>query len=406
MNDSSILTGPEFKQTQMAGDSAAVSNSVKKRQTHALNVQFTGTGSEYFRIWIVNLLLMMVTFGIYYPWAKVRRLRYFYGNTLVDDHPLDFHGDPKKMLKGFLLVGLLFGLYSASGHFSPTAGFIAFVIIMAIAPALLKSSMQFRLANTSWRGMRFRFSGSTPEAYKAVLPLLIPTLLMSATAIFIDIKTPDETSMKSYFIVFGIVMVVTLLTLPWLFWNLKKYQHNNYNLASLQTRFKATPQSFYQIFFKLFGTILLIAGVIGAVGYVFYKSGSGSGGMGGMGAMMLIAFLPLLLVILILICIKPYVLSQVQNLVWTQTGNSQMRFISKLGFKPLLWLTVKNWLLMAITLGLYYPFAAVALTRMRLQAVQVKTRIDPETLFSTLQNSQGDVAGDAAGDMFGLDIGM
>ena len=37
-------------------------------------VRFVGTGSEYFRIWIVNLLLTIVTLGIYSAWAKVRRL--------------------------------------------------------------------------------------------------------------------------------------------------------------------------------------------------------------------------------------------------------------------------------------------------------------------------------------------
>jgi Bacterial protein of unknown function (DUF898) len=42
---------------------------------HRLDVRFTGSGSEYFRIWIVNLLLMLVTLSLYYPWAKVRRLR-------------------------------------------------------------------------------------------------------------------------------------------------------------------------------------------------------------------------------------------------------------------------------------------------------------------------------------------
>ncbi|MGI9025580.1 MAG: DUF898 family protein, partial [Burkholderiaceae bacterium] len=53
---------------------------------------FTGTGSEYFKIWIVNLALTLVTLSIYSPWAKVRRLRYFYGNTLLDDSPFEFHG--------------------------------------------------------------------------------------------------------------------------------------------------------------------------------------------------------------------------------------------------------------------------------------------------------------------------
>ena len=35
-------------------------------------LRFTGSGSEYFKIWIVNVLLTIITLGMYYPWAKVR----------------------------------------------------------------------------------------------------------------------------------------------------------------------------------------------------------------------------------------------------------------------------------------------------------------------------------------------
>ena len=128
---------------------------IQHSEPHHLPIEFTGSGREYFRIWIVNLLLMFVTFGIYYPWAKVRRLRYFHANTLVGGEPLGFHANPVKMLKGYFLMGILFAVYSAAGNFSALAGFLAFVIVVAIGPALLKSSMQFRLANTSWRGLAF-----------------------------------------------------------------------------------------------------------------------------------------------------------------------------------------------------------------------------------------------------------
>src|SRR5256885_5608672 len=138
-----------------------------------LEIRFTGSGSEYFRIWIVNLLLTIVTLSLYHPWAKVRRLRYFYGNTLVGGQPLDFHGNPLAMLRGYLLVGALVVLYSVAGHFSPTAGLFAFVVIAALWPALLKSSMQFRLANTSWRGLRFAFRGSPGGAAAALLPVFV-----------------------------------------------------------------------------------------------------------------------------------------------------------------------------------------------------------------------------------------
>ena len=61
---------------------------------------------------------------------------------------------------------------------------------------------------------------------------------------------------------------------------------------------------------------------------------------------------------------------------------------------------------MVLTFGLYWPFAAISVARLRLEAVTVKTRIDPELLVSQIQSAEGEAAGDAAGDMFGLDIGL
>jgi uncharacterized membrane protein YjgN (DUF898 family) len=111
-------------------------------------------------------------------------------------------------------------------------------------------------------------------------------------------------------------------------------------------------------------------------------------------------------ILVVFVLIKPYIVARMQNLVWMQTGNASMRFVSALRFKSLLWLTMKNWLLVVLTLGLYWPFAAIALARLRLEAVEVKTRFDTETLVSHVKAMQGDAAGDAAGDFFGIDIGL
>ncbi|MET2872051.1 DUF898 family protein, partial [Exiguobacterium profundum] len=59
-----------------------------------LRLRFIGSGSEYFRIWIVNLLLTIVTLGIYSAWAKVRTLQYFYRNTQLAGSSFDYHGSP------------------------------------------------------------------------------------------------------------------------------------------------------------------------------------------------------------------------------------------------------------------------------------------------------------------------
>jgi uncharacterized membrane protein YjgN (DUF898 family) len=371
-----------------------------------LRIEFTGSGSEYFRIWIVNLLLMLVTFGIYYPWAKVRRLRYFHGNTLVDGEPLGFHGDPKKMLKGYMLVGLLFSLYSAAGQFSAMAGLMAFAIVAALFPALLKSSMQFRLANTSWRGLRFRFNGSLGDAYRAVLPAFLPGLVVVVAAM--GISNPQKPPLW-YGATLAVVGLVSLAVLPWLLWNLKKYQHNHYALASLQTTFKATLGAFYKVFFKTAGVMLLpMAVVVGlAAAFTFVGKAGGFWGSGGKTVIIVVAVLcGFAALVAMFMVVKPYFTSRLQNLVWTRTGSTVLRFRSELRFSSLLWLTLKNWLLVVLTLGLYWPFAAVALARIRLEAVVVKTRVTPDTLISQIRAVEGDAAGEAAGDLFGLDIGF
>lgn len=374
---------------------------------HLLDLRFTGSGSEYFRIWIVNLLLMLVTLSLYYPWAKVRKLRYFYGNTLVDGKPLDFHGKPSKMLRGYLLVGLLALLYSVAGKFSPVAGLVAFLIVAAIWPALLKSSMQFRLANTSWRGLRFRFNGTVGGAYQAMLPLFVPGLLVVAALIGV----PDQEHPPEWYLAWvGVVGLGGLLVLPWLWFGLKKYQHENYALGQLQTELRIRPGSFYKVFLKTVGVFLAVVVVVNVL-FVLGSTGLAALLPSRMDSGPLVNILTMLLIIVVVllalqIVVRPYFASRMQNLLWSRTGNSSMRFRSKLKFRPLLMLTLKNWLLMLLTLGLYWPFAAVALTRMRLHAVIIITRVDPADLLDTARAVEGEAAGEAAGDLFGLDIGL
>ncbi|MFZ2652857.1 MAG: YjgN family protein [Burkholderiaceae bacterium] len=373
---------------------------------HQLRVQFTGSGSEYFRIWIVNLALVLVTLGIYFPWAKVRRLRYFYGRTEIAGAPLDFHGDPKKMLRGYALTGTLVLLYSVAGNFSATAGLVAFILIAALWPALFKSSLQFRMANTSWRGLRFRFTGPVAGAYKAMVPLFVPGILVLGGVIFV----PDETKPPSWYFAFlGGVIGAMMLAAPWLWWNLKSYQHNHYAFAQQQTELRSTVGAFYLVFLKTLGVMLLaiaaLAGVLFSLGALTGLSGPpGPGAFGAafiaiavgvLGGVLVVQFLP-----------RPYFTSRMQNLLWSRTGNSSMRFRSRLEFTALLGLTVKNWLLMVLTLGLYWPFAAIALARMRLQAVSLTSRVDPESLIDRARAQQGEAAGDAAADLLGLDIGL
>ena len=394
---------PEFEPTQPHELHVSIPATEPAVAEYSLPIRFTGVGSEYFGIWIVNLLLMLVTLGLYYPWAKVRRLRYFYGNTLVGNEPLDFHGNPKRMLRGTVLVVLLLVLYSVAGNFSPVAGLIALVLVAAIAPALVRAAMRFRMSNTSWRGLRFRFVGSMQGVYTAVLPLYLPAILIVGLGALVP-----QSGKPPLWLGVGMVVLVllTLLVQPFTLWLLKRYQHQHYALGPVQTGFTARPGSFYWLGLK----IAVVAMLVGSAGGTLLLFG-GLGGLlagrkPGLGTMVVLGVVGMVVATLaLLVMVKPYAVSRLQNLVWNHTRTDTLQFRSNLRYAALLRLNAKNWLLVLLTLGLYWPFATIATTRLRLEAVTVTTTADPDMLVA-----QGlvvdDAAGDAAGDLFGFDLGI
>ena len=79
-------------------------SSLKICDASPLPFEFTGKAKEFFGIWLSNLLLSILTLGIYSAWAKVRRRRFFLGHTLIGGHRFDYHADPKVILKGRAVV--------------------------------------------------------------------------------------------------------------------------------------------------------------------------------------------------------------------------------------------------------------------------------------------------------------
>jgi len=167
-------------------------------------------------------------------------------------------------------------------------------------------------------------------------------------------------------------------------------------------------------FSRKIAVFTVVAGVLGAVaGLAYLVVGAGVDSLAGIdpawaasSGMLLFVWALLLLTLAVQVVMLPYLGCRLQNLLWSRTGNRAMRFRSRLRLRPWLGLHIKNWLLMLLTLGLYWPFAAVATTRMRLHAITVVTRVDPADLVEEARALQGDAAGDAAGDLLGLDIGL
>lgn len=387
-------------------------------KTRELDIQFTGSGSEYFRIWIVNLLLTLVTLTLYLPFARARRMAYFQNNTLVGGDPLGFHADPWKMFRGYLLVLVLGVGYWGVSNFMPAFAWVALLVLMVLWPALWRASLQFRLRNTSWRGVRLAFLGDLKSAYLSMLPFFLPGL---AFLLFLpDLPEGDKVDpevIKQILMVEAVVLLGFLLTLPWLMARIKRYQHGGYAFAQERTELTVGAGRFYLLFLKVLGVILLavlLAGVlVGLAMGVFIALGAFTlgevfrgGASQGIFAMIAMVFVIGLAYLILPLIVGPYTTSRLQNLLWEHTSSPKVQFQSELRFGPLFRVTLVNWLLIIVTLGLFWPFAKVRATRVRLEAMSLQVQGDVDHWVAAAQTPGQGVLGDAAGDFFGFDMGL
>jgi uncharacterized membrane protein YjgN (DUF898 family) len=366
--------------------------------------EFTGSGSEYFRIWIVNLLLTVATFGVYSAWAKVRRLEYFYRNTRVAGAIFDYHGSPKAILKGRVLAFALFLAYKLAFDISGLVAAAIGLLIVVILPWLLSRSFQFRLANSSYRGVRFHFAGTVLEAYRSLI--LLPAILV-VTGLFIWSVATTYSNHPGM----GVILLVTLLPMAAIFsvapmahYLLKRYQHDHAYLGQSPFFFQARPGQFFKVYGKAVVIFLLGFFVAGTLIYATRSFGDAFAGKA-FGWLIQLLFSTLSGYLLYL-SIRPYLESRLQNLIWNKTELSDHRFISTARARTLMWLHASNLVLVICSAGLYQPFATIRILRYRLACLALQ-------LDGTLDDMQAHHAGDgvgAAGDevgaFFDIDISL
>jgi uncharacterized membrane protein YjgN (DUF898 family) len=370
-----------------------------------LEIRFTGSGSEYFRIWAVNLLLILLSCGLYLPFAKMRRIRYFYANTLIGGDALAFHGAATKMFRGFILLAALTLIYTFAGSFSPAAALPAFLLLCAVWPALWRASLQYRLSNTSWRGLRLVFEGSMRDAYLAFMPVYVP-------AILVTIFTPEGTGpSQDPGVNSQLALVMSLLLLavmaPWSTTLIKRYQHKGYRIAAQHTEVALPAGAVYAIGGKAaaLGVCVLIFALFGGwmVGALLHLTLGSQDGTKGNSLYEMLAFIGLIYLLGGSV-VWTYYTERLQNLVWGNTKSAALQFRSTLADLPAL--TFKNWVLILFTAGLYRPFAVVAAARLRLEAIWIETDSDPDSWTAPARSGRTDASGEVAGDFFGMDLGL
>jgi uncharacterized membrane protein YjgN (DUF898 family) len=371
---------------------------------HRHVLEFTGSGSEYFRIWIVNLLATLVTLGLYHPWAKARRLRWFHNNTRLGGRAFDFDGRPRQMLRGFLLVGALFAAYNLASEMSRLAGAVGLLAWAVLGPALWRSALRFRLGHTRWSGLHFAFEGSLGGAYAALAgPALAALAAFGLLTTGLEAR-PDPLAFAGRLL---LVAALVALVAPAAWHAMKRYQQGHVAFADRRSEWRATRGEAYGLWARAAGVALAGCAVLVAVGFARVFAAAASGAGDGARPILLPALLAAAAFVLVQALPGAYLQARMQDLVWSRTAAAGLRFESRLSFPALLRLRLRNLLLLVLTLGLYWPWAAVATARLRLAAVTVLSDEPLERLVGTLRAAApAEASGDAAADLAGLDFGL
>jgi len=361
---------------------------------------FDGQGAEYFRIWVVNVLLTIVTLGVYSAWAKVRKARWFAQHTSLLGDRFDYHGDPRRILVGRVLALALLALWTWSFDLAAWLGLVMFGLLLVAGPVLFAGAQRFRLANTSWRGLRFDFQAPRREVYWVCVPLLVVwtlSTLMSA------LGAPEGWVLGA--------SVPLVLLMPWAHAQLKRMQHSRARFGDQTFSFEPAGREFYELYAKgVFLAIVVLVPltmILSLAAAELLERGAGTGAGTGQPTTLELMLTGAGLALLLWVMVWPYFAARTQQIVWGHT-----RFAGRVGFAGhmrgwALWkLVIGQSLFTLLTAGLYWPFAAVAIARYRIESVEVVGDQPLPVLRVQAGSPPADrAAADAAADVFGLDLG-
>lgn len=351
---------------------------------HPVGFQFTGQAGEFFKIWIVNLLLQVVTLGFYWPWAMVRTKRYFYANTHLDGHSFDYLAKPKSLLIGYLIVLCFAALYAVVGLFNPLFVFPVILVYLVAAPWIIYKALRFRARNTAYRNVRFKFSGLLSDSY----------ITCMAWAVLVPFT-------------FGLIIP---------YWKLKQHEYFFGNLQFGKTPFGFKPKGaeyykYYLLFFAIgmaiyFAVIILFVAIGAASGYSMDAMGSDE-----METAMTIGLVIGMAIVYAIIIAAGVIF---QNGLWMLIFNYNMsvwnlgdfRFESKMKLVEYILLCLGNIFASVFTLGLLIPWAKIRLAKYKLENMYLLAPGGQLGEHFEASHEEEGALGEAATDFMDFDIGL
>ena len=349
---------------------------------------FTGTALQLFGVQFLNILLICLTFGIWVPWARVRKRRFFYSNTRILDEGLDYLASGFDIFKGWIVVTIILGLFYAL----PLLGVLFLqeglsLGLILIYPWAINRSLRFNARNIAWRDVRFDFNGG----YFASL---------------------------WYLFLLPLIGILTLgLLMPLASKGMRDYIASRYTFGSAGFTSDAGLGSYYGAGLKTVLLFLILAVPVAVVCILLLAEQislllSGSLGLNDPELQILLADPSLSMMLYAIPVILFFIFMLTGSYYQALTRNIMLdglrlrggiRFRSKMSGFVLGWIILSNLFLVVISLGLLQPWAQVRRYRYLTETIEIRPIAEMRG-FIDRQLKAGGSVGDAVGEAGGLEI--
>jgi len=331
----------------------------KSRPGKAMQFRFTGTTGAYFKIWIVNIALTLITFGVYYAWAKVRAKQYFYNNTIIAGSSFKYTALPLDIFKGWVIALVFFTVYSVATKISMESALLFVAALIMLMPAMVLKSLMYRARHSVYQDLHFTFDNNYSDAMRCFLLLPLATLLSAG------------------------------LLFPYMLYHQKKFLVENHCYGNFRFSFVSRPAAFYQV-----SIISLTLMVVSGIGFTFLQTVPEP--------YHLLAPVQLALVYTYAIA---FFNAGVTNLTYKAITLRRNSFDANLRAHHLTGLYIVHAFALVFSLGMLYPWVKVRMTNYRCKHIIFTAMEKPERLTRQTVDKTS-AAGDELSEFLGFDFGL
>lgn len=242
-----------------------------KETKNTLN--FRGSTGDYFKIWMINTVLTIITFGIFSAWAKVRSKQYFYSHTYLNNHQFEYHGSPLRILAARVVVAFFCIMAYINWCESERTIVISALVATLLLPILLWDNRRYEPSVSRYEGIGFSSKGSLSRSY---IMLWIRIVILSLVIYYVLKHSPDFIYnvrygyYPKYYIILGFIgiFIISSIFLSWFDSGLKNYFFNNVRYGEINFYSSINVVEMYNAYMKPVLLLLVTVMTFGSL-YMF-----------------------------------------------------------------------------------------------------------------------------------------